>query len=434
MNPKRLRAGKAVEQTAQPPAPLGASKDTNPPAETPETKASPIDSTRCQIPQILFEGDEPSISAGKGLAQKFELGDAGRVESFQQPEAKLPESYGTGRLLLTARDPHTLLAHWDLTNQQQQQYNSLSADGRLALRAYAHAFSNPPAIEIPIPPDTRHSFLHVDRAGVSYVGELGYYQPDHQWKTIATSGPTTTPPDAPSNDTQVVFSTPQARRTIQPSTQQRTHEPAEFNQPAIIPVSAPRWPFEAQSPTQTEESQHAEPLLEGAPPFVKRGPRKEWTPVQERLLAEMIRISSERREWISSAEIMDLIRHQVEMPPELGWPLLPGALVNISSPAGEQWVRKGFWFNINAELIIYGATDPNAQVTLAGRPITLRPDGTFSFHFALPDGEYELSATAVSPENEQRQATMIFSRHTNYSGEVGVHRQDPSLEWLPQPE
>jgi hypothetical protein len=176
-------------------------------------------------------------------------------------------------------------------------------------------------------------------------------------------------------------------------------------------------------------------LLEDAPPFVKRGSRKEWTSTKERMLAEMIRISSERREWISSAEIMELIRHEVELPPESGWPVLRGALVNVSSPAGgEQWVRKGFWFNVNAELIIYGATEPNAQVAIAGRPITLRPDGTFSCQFALPDGDYVLTATAVSPENEQRQATMNFSRHTNYSGEVGAHPQNPSLERLPQPE
>ena len=98
-----------------------------------------------------------------------------------------------------------------------------------------------------------------------------------------------------------------------------------------------------------------------------------------------------------------------------------------------------FWFNINAELIIYGATEPNAQVTLAGRPITLRPDGTFSFHFALPDGNYKLATTAISAENELRQATLNFSRHTEYSGEFGMASagstpQNPSLEPPPQAE
>ena len=433
MNSERSRAGKAVEKTGQSPPLHGTSKEPKPPTQRKEIKTSASHSRQSlsKVPKILFEGDEHPKPAGKGIAQKFDLGDAGRAESFHQPqEAKLPESYGTGKLLLTARDPHTLFAHWDLTNQQQQQYNSQSADGRLALRAYAHAFSNQPAAEALIEPGSRHLFLRVESAGASYVGELGYYQSDRQWKTVATSGPATTPPDAPSADTRVVFS----------GARPPAKAPAKPGGPAIIPVSEPAWPFQSEAPTENERLKQAELIPEDAPPFVKRGSRKRWTPVQERLLAEMIRLSSERREWISSAEIVELIRREIERPPELGWPVLPGALVNISSPTGEQWVGKGFWFNINAELIIYGATEPNAQVTLAGRPITLRPDGTFSVHFALPDGKYLLAATAVSQENELRQATLNFSRQTEYSGEVGLPRagstspQNPSLEPPPQAE
>jgi hypothetical protein len=430
MNSERSRSGKAVEQTGQSPQLHGKSTEPNPPAEIAESQASPSPSSQNSpnIPQILFEDDQPK-SSGKGTAEKFEFGDSARTETFPQQEPKLPESYGTGKLLLTARDPHTLFAHWDLTNQQLHQYNSLSADGRLALRAYAHAISNQPAVEAPVEPESRHLFLQVKHAGTGYVGELGYYQPDRQWKTIATSSPTTTPTDAPSQDSAVVFSTHQVRKTVQP---------AEAAGPSIISVAAPAWPFESEAPGESEQVSVTDARFQGLPedepPFVRRRPRKEWTHVQERMLAEMIRISSERREWISSAEIMELIRHEVQMPPEFAWPVLPGALVNISSPAGEQWVRKGFWFNVNAELIVYGATEPNAQVTLGGRPIALRPDGTFSFHFALPDGKYLLAATAVSPGNELRQATLNFSRRTDYSSEVGAQPQNPSLERPPQAE
>ncbi len=63
---------------------------------------------------------------------------------------------------------------------------------------------------------------------------------------------------------------------------------------------------------------------------------------------------------------------------------------------------KGFWFNVNAELIIYGATEPNAKVTLGGHEIKLRSDGTFSFRFALPDGKYDLPAVAVSADGDGR--------------------------------
>ena len=75
---------------------------------------------------------------------------------------------------------------------------------------------------------------------------------------------------------------------------------------------------------------------------------------------------------------------------------------------------------MNAELIIYGATEPSARVTVGGRPIELRPDGTFTCRFALPDGKYELPVVAVSTQADSRQANLAFTRRTEYQGEVGT--------------
>jgi hypothetical protein len=91
--------------------------------------------------------------------------------------------------------------------------------------------------------------------------------------------------------------------------------------------------------------------------------------------------------------------------------------------------KKGFWFNVNAELIIYGATEPSAEVTIGGRVIKLRPDGTFSYRFSLPDGQYRLPAIATSADRtDSRSADLKFSRDTQYRGEVGQHPQDPKLK------
>lgn len=77
----------------------------------------------------------------------------------------------------------------------------------------------------------------------------------------------------------------------------------------------------------------------------------------------------------------------------------------ISSFFGSGQIRerpRGFWYNLDAELIVYGATEPDASVTLQGRPIQLRPDGTFTARFALPDGNQEIPVTFVSSDEVDR--------------------------------
>ncbi len=183
----------------------------------------------------------------------------------------------------------------------------------------------------------------------------------------------------------------------------------------------------------------------------------EWTPVQERALAEIIGWTLVKQQWPGSEEILALLQGQARPPtappaapqlaappaagPGVQGPEIPGAeiagpsagpVLEISSPPGGEFpARRGFWFNLNAELVVYGATEPGAQVTIGGLPIQLRPDGSFSYRFALPDGYYRLPVTAVGPDGDTRQAMLEFYRGTRYRGEVGAHPQDPSLELPP---
>jgi hypothetical protein len=75
--------------------------------------------------------------------------------------------------------------------------------------------------------------------------------------------------------------------------------------------------------------------------------------------------------------------------------------------------------HVNAELIIYGGTDPQAKVRIDGHPIKLRDDGTFSYHFTFPDGRYFIPIEAESPDGvETRSAMLSFLRITDTIGEV----------------
>lgn len=75
--------------------------------------------------------------------------------------------------------------------------------------------------------------------------------------------------------------------------------------------------------------------------------------------------------------------------------------------------RRDFLFEVDAEIIVFGATRPNARVTLAGAPVKLRPDGTFSARLALPDRRQVLPVVASSADGiEQRTVVLAVERNT----------------------
>lgn len=90
----------------------------------------------------------------------------------------------------------------------------------------------------------------------------------------------------------------------------------------------------------------------------------------------------------------------------------PG-ITSLASPVKKIPQERKFWLVVNTELIVYGATEPDAKVTVQGQPIKLRPDGTFSLRFALPDGKQVIPVKAVSSDDqEERTITPIVTKET----------------------
>jgi len=373
---------------------------------------------KIEAPPILLEGDHPASPPASGPGQKYVLG-AWPVSQKAEPEGDLPEAYGTKKLFLTARDPHWLYANWDLTHDQQSKLNARSAEGHLILRVYASKIEGHPLYEIHVHPESRHWFAHVEKAGNPYTGELGYYSPVGRWMRVAASGTTVTPPDSISEDANTEFAT----------------IPFEFPFTKLLDIVKAAVRENRPLAQAIEELRRAgHPAL----PRVNGEPISTWTQEQESALAKIIAIDESRRVWMGSFEITELIRRRMAqemssfgLVSSLGVSSL--GISSFSSPFGGM-PAKGFWFNVNAELIIYGATEPDAKVTIGGHHIKLRPDGSFSFRFALPDGNYDLPAMAISSDGtDSRAADLKFSRNTQYTGDVGAHPQDPALK-APSPD
>ena len=88
-----------------------------------------------------------------------------------------------------------------------------------------------------------------------------------------------------------------------------------------------------------------------------------------------------------------------------------------------------FWLLADAELIVYGATEPDATVTVGGQPIPLNPDGTFRFHMPFKDGVIDYPIVAVAADGEQtRSIHMTFERDTPHQNTNT--KEDAVDEWF----
>jgi hypothetical protein len=386
----------------------------------PARKATPLGAEQVQdapleVPPILLEGDAPPRTSRSGPGERYALGPGAVAAAAGELDRSLPEAYGTKKLLVVARDPHWLYAHWDLTLEQLRDYNSRSVDKHLVVRVFKDTVGDVPFAEVHVHPESRHWFIHVARGNTRFLGELGYYSKQRRWTRISVSEPTLTPPDHLSDDLSVQFET----LPFEVSMKQLValvKSLAQENQPLLHAMQEMRADKHPGLPTQGAVAS------------------SQWTPAQDRALAAALSIDDVRRVWIGSLEITELIRRQLIQDLSSRGAAefsLPSSLsvTSLSSPfGGGMDRRKGFWFNVNAELIIYGATEPDATVTIGGRVIKLRSDGSFSYRFALPDGQYTLPAVATSSDGtDSRSAELRFGRQTKFGGEVGVHPQDPTL-------
>lgn len=375
------------------------------------------------MPSILLEGDTVAASTAGGRGDRYVLSPTAPTREGPVPLAQeLPAAYGTRKLLLVARDPHWLYAHWDLTDEQLREYNRLSASGHLVLRVYEGAAEGTPVVQQDVHPESRNWFVNVSRAGARYIAELGYLNSAGAWVRVALSAATLTPADELSEQTWVRFET----------------LPMEIPMETLVDIV--RAALSEHVPLIEAISQLRAAGFQGLPKPETISSAARWTPEQEQALASAISMDEVRRVWIGSLEITELIRRQLVRGISSGEVPISSvgaisSISSVSSPFGAAVPgRRGFWFNVNAELIIYGATDPQATVRVGERNIRLRPDGTFSFRFALPDGDYRLPISATSPDGvETRNADLNFRRASEYRGEVGVHPQDGALR-TPKPE
>ncbi len=312
----------------------------------------------------------------------------------------LPESYGTKKLFLVARDPHILFAYWDLSPVQYQEAARSAHDGKVFLEVYVPGEGRVQQIHIW---DTHKNwYLQVNRPDTNFVAQLGYYRPDGHFEVLAKSAEVRTPRDTLSPNTDAKFVTIPFHLSFRE---------------LFDMIAAQSQPGEELAETLARLQKSDFEL-----PFQARIPRDLTTKESDELL-EYLGDEEVRRHMVGSFEITEILKKRFETMVSSGqWSSSAGAWVtSLSSPFGASFGAKerGFHMHVNAELIIYGGTTPDAKVRIDGQDISLSKDGTFSYHFVFPDGNFHIPINATSADGvETRSALLSFLRMTELDGDV----------------
>ena len=296
---------------------------------------------------------------------------------------ELPEGYGESRIVLLPRDPKWAYAYWDVSNEHKEELRRQGGQ-QLALRLYdvtevdrdrqaPHTMQQQNCDEM-----ARSWYLEIPVSDRDYTAEIGYLTGDGNWLVLCRSASIRVPPIYPSDWINDQFVTIGFDESLVGRT---------FGNLGRQPSA-----FDSDSPAET------------------------LPPIYEELFA-----MTQGQNAMRVAGSLFGSMHQ----------MLPGALSPSGSVSGLTYSMSGlnvsglnmsgvgmprkrnFWLVADAELIVYGATEPNATLTVGDRVIPLTADGTFRFHVHFPDGRIDYPIRAVAADGEQeRSITMKFERGT----------------------
>jgi hypothetical protein len=349
-------------------------------------------------------------------ATKFELGQedrtGGSLADVDEALGDLPAGYGESRIVLLPRDPQWAYTYWDIPNDHKEELRRQGGQ-TLALRIYdvtdvdldyqsPHSLQEYPADEL-----AREWYLPIPVSDRDYVIDVGYRTADGGWLLLARSARVHIPPVYPSDWIEDVFITVDFEEDLRAKT---------FYE--LVPPSK-------KLPTVTASGE-GNPIYEQIFGLAESA---EAQRVAGSLFGSMQHVpGSAAPEQAISSYVFPSGVGMWAVPNVSGLTMSGVGMSGFSAGAVPARPRK-FWLVADAELIVYGATEPDANVTIGGRPIKLNSDGTFRFQMSFQDGLIDYPILAIAADGEQsRSIHMKFERETP-SRNTNT-KDEAVLEWL----
>jgi uncharacterized protein len=377
-------------------------------------------------------------------AAKFDVGQDEQsvsLASVDEGLPDLPDGYGESRIVLMPRDPQWAYAYWDVP---QEARNDMRRQGgqQLALRLYdvtdIDIASQAPhsLLEYPCDELAREWYLPVPVSDRDYVIDIGYRAFDGRWLVLARSASVRIPPVYPSDWIEDHFITVTWEESLPGVTFAELVPPSRKWAPAAAAIYDQMYNL-----AESAESMRVAGSIFGSmqhvagsiPPGSAQMVGAEsissyifpsgvgmWAvPTTSGLTASGMGMgltaSGMGMGFTASGMGMGFTASGMGMGfTASGMGLTASGMGMIGSSASAPPIRpRKFWLVADAELIVYGATEPDATVTIGGQPIKLNSDGTFRFQMHFPDGNIDFPILAVAADGEQNRAVhMTFDRQT----------------------
>ena len=338
---------------------------------------------------------------------------------------ELPSHYGSSRLVLLTKDPFWIHAYWEVSPQDLEALRARlpwEADtARMVLRMYDVTlvdFTGSNAnhyFDIEVGSHTSSWYVNLWSANVSYVGEIGLRTSQGNFFPLMRSNCVHTPRQGYSERTEQIW------MKVTDDGVKSSHVVSTFKAPKRVEgATASYTPAKKRTIYINEEDirryySKLSPLLRdvlsvrmdklyrsygGKYVFILEGESDEE---RKRLFSRIPKAYLIKRIVLGASENLVLLGASEQ--------LMQGASEFIH----EGFRKRKFFFELATELIVYGRTEPDAELYLGDKKIALRGDGTFSLRFMLPDGKLPLEFKAISFDKEEtKQINTYVERTTNY--------------------
>ena len=363
---------------------------------------------------------------------KFDLGQddrtGGALASVDEGLPDLPQGYGDSRIVLMPRDPQWAYTYWDISFAAKQELRQQGGQ-QLALRIYdttdvslivqaPHSIQEYPCDEL-----AQEWYLPIPVSDRDYVIDIGYRCADGRWLILARSAPVRIPPIYSSDWIEDHFLTVPWEEELRDKTYAALTSPGtRMNGHPSVSVSEPIYGL-----IEVNQAEHVAGSIDSSTQQTQvPGSIQHVAGSVQQSVSSYVLASGSGMWAVPGAATMSgagmttsgmgmsgvgITMSGVGMS---GVGMSGVGMSGVGFSGSLPVIRpRQFWLIADAELIVYGATEPDAKVTVGGRPIALNPDGTFRCQMSFQDGLIDYPIMAVAADGEQMRAVhMKFNRET----------------------